>query len=404
LVVYLQCYPSVMTSTTTKSAKRATQIYFLLCGLAISAWAPMVPFVKDMLRLDDSNLGLLLLFLGIGAFCAMPFAGWLMKRFGSRLVMIVSAVILSAGLPVLTLLDTFVQMAAMLFVFGASLGALDVSMNTHGSMVQNVAGKPIMSSLHGLFSTGGLFGPLLIGALLKLGLSPLLGATALSVVLLILAVSQQSSLFTADEEDRFGNNEQNDTKTSIGQKNAWVHGTVLFLGMMCFIAFLSEGAMLDWSALLLHDSKGVDKALSGLGYAFFSVAMAAMRLAGDRIVSKFSSRYVVLFGSMIAFVGYTCILLAGWLPVTLLGFILIGIGAANIVPVFFSAAGSMKDVASASAVSTMGTIGYTGQLAGPAILGVLAQHFSLPVALFITGVLMLVAGVVYWVSQRGKVE
>jgi fucose permease len=384
----------------TQSAKRATQIYFLLCGLVISGWAPMVPFVKDRLALNDSNLGLLLLFLGIGAFCAMPFAGWLMKRFGSRLVMIVSAIILSAGLPALTLLDTFVEMSAMLFVFGASLGALDVSMNTHGSLVQNVSGKPIMSSLHGLFSTGGLFGPLLMGGLLKLGLSPAIAATILSVSLLALAVGWQSSLFNADEEHRLSNASDDDTQTSVKQKNAWLNGTVLFLGLMCFIAFLSEGAMLDWSALLLHDSKGVDKALSGLGYAFFSVAMAIMRLTGDRIVSKFSSRYVVLFGSIIAFAGYTCILLATWLPLTLLGFILIGVGCANIVPVFFSAAGSMKAVA--SAVSAMGTIGYTGQLAGPAMLGVLAQNFSLPVALFITGVLMLLAGGVYWLSQGRK--
>jgi MFS family permease len=386
-----------------RSAKKATQVYFLLCGLAISGWAPMVPFVKDRLVLNDSNLGLLLLFLGIGAFCAMPFAGWLMMRFGSRLVMIVAAVILSAGLPALALLNTFTQMAAMLFVFGASLGALDVSMNTHGSLVQNVSGKPIMSSLHGLFSTGGLFGPLLIGALLKFGLNPAIAAAVLSITLLALAFGQQSSLFKFDQEHRLSNNVDETTETIAKQMNAWLSGTVIFLGLMCFIAFLSEGAMLDWSALLLHDSRGVDKAMSGLGYAFFSVAMAVMRLAGDRIVSKFSSRYVVLFGSITAFAGYTCILLATWLPLTLLGFILIGVGAANIVPVFFSAAGSMKNVASSSAVSAMGTIGYTGQLAGPAMLGVLAQNFSLPLALFITGVLMLLAGAVYWLSQRGKV-
>jgi MFS family permease len=130
--------------------------------------------------------------------------------------------------------------------------------------------------------------------------------------------------------------------------------------------------------------------------------MAVMRLSGDKIVSKFSSKTVVVGGSIIAFVGYSFILLAAWVPLTLLGFVLIGVGASNIVPVFFSAAGSMKGVSSASAVSVMSTIGYAGQLAGPALLGLLAQQFTLPIALFITGALMLVSGLLFLASERKK--
>lgn len=374
-------------------------MFFLLCGLAVSAWAPMVPFAKDRLKLNDSGLGLLLLFLGVGAICTMPLTGWLIKRVGSRMVMLIASVLLALGLPLLSVLSTWAEMAAMLFVFGASIGALDVSMNAHGNIIQNLSGRPIMSSLHGLFSVGGLVGPLLIGGLMKLGLAPISGAIVLSVGLLVIAFGMQASLLNKEEEEKHTQHTVESDNTDTTRGSAWLNGTVIFLGLMCFIAFLSEGAMLDWGALLLHDSKGVDKELSGLGYAFFSVAMAVMRLSGDGIVSRFSSKSVVLTGSLIAFAGYGVILLSPWLSVTLLGFVLIGIGCANIVPVFFSAAGNIKNVPGSSAVSIMGTIGYAGQLAGPAVLGLLAQQFSLPLALFITGLAMLVVGFSFRVAK-----
>lgn len=382
-------------------------MFFLITGLAMSGWAPMVPFAKDRLELDDASLGLLLLFLGVGAISGMPLTGWLITRIGSKKVMIISGIVMSLSLPALLMLNTFAAMAAALFVFGASIGAVDISMNAHGAMIQNVTGKHIMSSLHGLFSVGGLFGPLVIGGLLKAGLNPVLSASLLSAALLVLIVSHSGALLGPVEEQKLNDqlHEKNTgEKGSAAGRFAWLNGAVLFLGAMCFIAFLSEGAMLDWSALLLHDNKNVDKALSGLGYAFFSVAMAAMRLSGDRIISRFSSKTVVLAGSLIAFSGYACILWIDWLPGTLAGFALIGIGAANIVPVFFSAAGSLKNVPSAVAVSAIGTIGYAGQLAGPAALGFLAKALTLPVALFISGALFLIAGFAYRFSSVGTVS
>lgn len=382
------------------SATRATKMFFLLCGLAISSWAPMVPFAKDRLALNDGSLGLLLLFLGAGAICTMPFAGWLINRVGSRIVMIGSAIIIALALPALLLLHAWFAMAAALFVFGAGVGAIDVAMNTHGAVIQNHTGKPIMSSLHGLFSVGGLIGPLLIGFLIKIGINPVTGATLISIGLLILTFTQQSALLPHSKEKSLSQAEQSSDTAKVG--SAWLNSAVLFLGLMCFIAFLSEGAMLDWGALLLHDYKGVDKALSGLGYAFFSIAMAVMRLSGDRIISKFSSTTVVVAGSVIAFAGYSCILFVAWVPVTLLGFVLIGVGASNIVPVFFSAAGNIKGVPSSNAVSVVSTVAYAGQLAGPALLGLLALRFSLPVALFITGVMLMIAGLAFLISKRRK--
>jgi MFS family permease len=194
------------------------------------------------------------------------------------------------------------------------------------------------------------------------------------------------------------------TEAEGNKKFSLLNGAVLFLGVMCFIAFLSEGAVLDWSAVFLRDNKGVDKAMAGVGYASFSIAMATMRLFGDRIVSKTEGKYVVTYGSIVAFAGFMLVVFAPWLFATLIGFVLIGVGAANIVPVFFTAAGRIKNVASSKAVSAIGTMGYAGQLAGPAILGFIAHHFSLPAALFVTGLLLLSIGIAYQVKSIRNVQ
>ncbi len=380
-----------------RSEKRATQVFFLLCGLAMSSWAPMVPFAKDRLKLNDGSLGFLLLFLAVGSISTMPFAGWVISRTGSRWVMIVSAVVMALALPALLLLNNFLGMATALFVFGAGIGAIDVAMNTHGTVIENYTGKPIMSSLHGLFSVGGLIGPLLIGLFIKTGLRPVAGACIVSAGMLVLAFYQHASLLKKGDE--LSLNKQAAANNTQGKKSAWLNGRVLFLGTMCFVVFLTEGAVLDWSALLLRDFKGVDKALSGLGYTFFSVAMAVMRLFGDKIVARFNSKTVVVAGSIIAFIGYICIFLLGWVPGVLLGFALIGIGAANIVPVFFSAAGNIKGVSASGAIAIMTTIGYTGMLAGPALIGLSSQRFSLPLTLFFTGITFLAAGVLFWLIK-----
>ena len=361
----------------------------------------MVPFAKDRLKLNDGSLGFLLLFLAVGSISTMPFAGWLISRTGSRVVMIVSAIVMAAALPALLLLNNFFGMAVALFVFGAGIGAIDVAMNTHGTVIENYTGKPIMSSLHGLFSVGGLIGPLLIGLFIKLGLSAVASASIVSVGMLILISNQHALLLKKDEELSL-NKAAAASNTQSNKKSAWLNGSVLFLGIMCFVVFLTEGAVLDWSALLLRDFKGVDKALSGMGYAFFSVAMAVMRLFGDKIVARFNSKTVVAAGSIIAFAGYICIFLVGWVPGVLLGFVLIGIGAANIVPVFFSAAGNIKGVSASAAIAIMTTIGYTGMLAGPALIGLSAQRLSLPLTLFFTGLTLLAAGVLFWLSNRNR--
>lgn len=378
----------------TIKARKATQYIFLVCGFTLSSWAPMVPFAKERLNLNDSNLGLLLLLFGAGAISMMPLSGHLSKRYGTRIVILISGLIAATFLPILLLMPTPWMMGAALFVFGGGIGVIDVAMNSHGIHVQNRYGRPIMSSLHGLFSVGGLCGSLGMGLLMRAGLNPLAAAISISILLIVIVLWKYQLLFSKQQE---GDMPENDTpnENKIKTTSGWLSSRVIFLGAACFAVFLSEGAMLDWSALFLKENRGIDAELAGVGYATFSIAMAAMRLLGDRIVERFNGKTVVVGGSLIAALGIFIAISTPWIPTTLLGFVLLGIGAANIVPVFFSEGGRLKGISASAAIPAISTMGYAGQLAGPALLGFIAYHFSLTAALAFTGILLLSVALSY---------
>ncbi|ASW73522.1 MFS transporter [Chryseobacterium piperi] len=377
-------------------AKTATQLIFLVCGLGIASWAPMVPLAKDRLALNEADLGLLLLLLGGGALLMMPLSGILINRLGTRKIIAVSVLLSAILLPWLLIISNIYLMGAVLFAFGCSIGTIDVAMNAHGVQVQNEYGKPIMSSLHGLFSVGGLFGSLGLGFLMKLGLNPIYASVSISILLIFLLVIQFRFLFDYETEReiilKFSHVDVENKNTSRFQ---WLDSKILVLGLMCFIVFLSEGAMLDWSAVFLRDTKGVEPEFSGIGYAAFSVAMAVMRLSGDSLISKLNSRIVVIGGSIIASLGVMILTFSTWIPLSLAGFTLLGVGAANIVPVFFSEGGRISGISSTVAIPAITTIGYAGSLAGPALLGFIAHHFSLTVAFEMIALLFVLVAVIY---------
>lgn len=378
----------------TTEAKKATQYIFLVCGFALSSWAPMVPIVKERLHLNDANLGLLLLLFGAGAISMMPLSGYLSKHYGTRIVILISGLVAAIFLPILLLMPNPFMMGAALFVFGSGIGVIDVAMNSHGIHVQNKYGRPIMSSLHGLFSVGGLCGSLGLGLLMKGGLDPLMAAVSISILLIFILLWKFQSLFSKQQEVNEPENSLH-KESNVKTKSGWFSSRIIFLGAACFAVFLSEGAMLDWSALFLKESRGVTAALAGVGYATFSIAMAAMRLLGDRIVERFSGKTVVVGGGLIAALGLFIAVATPWVPTTLFGFVLLGVGAANIVPVFFSEGGRLKGIPASVAIPAISTMGYAGQLAGPALLGFIAYHFSLTAALAFTGVLLLSVAIAY---------
>jgi len=370
--------------SSTQKARRASLLIFLVCGIGLSSWAPMVPFAKINLGLDDAALGLVLLSLGAGAILTMPFTGFLINKFGSRKVILVAAVVIALCLPLLLQTATAIQLSIALFIFGAAIGSIDVAMNSHAVLVQDRYGRHIMSSFHGMFSLGGLAGSIGLGFLIKLGLSPFIAAVSISVLLVLIAGSQYKNLFPKAEE-----------KSVDSFSFSLPRGPVLILGLMCFVFFLAEGALLDWSAVFLQFNRNFDPSFSGLGYAVFSIAMAVMRLTGDKIVNKIGSSKIVFYGGLLASAGYLIAVMVPWPGAALIGFALVGLGAANVVPVFFTAAGNIPNIPPSVSLPAVTTLGYMGQLAGPAMIGFIADYFSLPAALGFVGFLLLIVAFSY---------
>ncbi|QNK63610.1 MFS transporter [Pedobacter sp. PAMC26386] len=361
------------------AARRSNMLYFLVCGLGIATWAPMVPYAKERLAFNDANLGLLLLLMGAGALIMMPVTGILIQKHGSRKVMLTASFLVALILPLLLIMDTPLTMGITLFLFGGAIGTIDVAMNAQAINIERHYTKHIMSSFHGLFSLGGIFGPLFMGGMIKFGLQPLIASCLISVLLLLISISQYKSLLSYNQELR------NDEKV----KFSWPGRAVVLIGLMCFIVFLAEGSILDWGAVFLKDIKNFDPAIAGAGYAAFSIAMTVMRLTGDKFVDKLSPQKIMLFGPVISAAGFSLTIFSPWSWLTLVGFILIGLGAANIVPVLFSAAGKLKDVPASVSLPAVTTMGYAGSLAGPAGIGVIAYYSSLPIAFGCIAVLLL---------------
>ncbi|EIB98151.1 MFS transporter [Pantoea sp. Sc1] len=355
-----------------------TRTIFLINGLGMSAWAPLVPFARDRLQLSGASLGALLLCLGIGSLAAMPVTGTLVARFGCRRVMCFSTLLVLIMMPLLATADSHLLMAAALMLFGAGLGMLDVAMNYQAVQVEQAAGKPMMSGFHGFFSLGGILGAGTVSLLLSQSFSPLAATLVVMAVMLLLLLWRIPVLMN----ERLHQPDQ-----------PWLvipRGWVAFLGLLCFILFLAEGAVLDWGALLLLQNPAMSTAYAGLGYATFSVAMTLGRFSGDKIIQRFGRYPVMITGALTAAAGMT---LAVWLPwpeIALLAFLLVGFGLSNTVPMLFNAAGNQRDMPANLAISAMTTLGYAGILSGPALIGFISQWISLSGAFLVIALLLLV--------------
>ncbi len=347
----------------------------------MSAWAPLVPYAKERLALAEGPLGLLLLCLGAGSLLAMPLTGALAARFGCRAVVLWSSLVVCLALPGLALAPTPVTLGLVLFVFGASLGTMDVAMNVQAVIVEKASGGALMSGFHGMFSLGGFAGAASMALLLWLGSGPL-GACLAIVLLVALLLWRASPDLLHEPEAREGG----------APAFALPHGAVIFIGALCFIVFLAEGAMLDWSAVYLTAQLGLEEGRAGLGYAAFAVAMTFGRLTGDRVVGRFGGRPVLLVGGLCAAAGFFLAVAAPSPLLALAGFVLVGLGASNIVPILFTAAGNQKAMPASLAIAAITTIGYAGILAGPALIGFVAHLSSLKLAFAaLGGALLLVA-------------
>ncbi|CCD87498.1 putative transport protein (permease) [Bradyrhizobium sp. ORS 285] len=354
-------------SSDNRAAQLATRLAFFVAGFGIACWAPLVPFAKQRLAVDDATLGLLLLSLGVGSVASMLAAGVLSARYGSKPVVMVSGFALALLLPPLTVATTPLTLALALFAFGAALGSLDVSVNIQAIEVERLSDRPLMSGFHAQFSIGGFAGSGVMTALLAFEIAPLPGTLACAALALAAMMLAAPRLLAGKPAQS-------------GPLLVLPHGAVLLLAALAAIMFLVEGAMLDWSALLLSGSGRLPAAQAGLGYIMFSIAMTAGRLAGDAVVARIGDRATLLWGSGLAITGFVVLLAVPSVIAALVGFALIGLGASNLVPVLFRRSGAQTVMPVGLAVAAVTTAGYSGVLLGPAGIGFVAAATSLTAA------------------------
>jgi MFS family permease len=350
-------------------------VVFLMIGVGIAVWAPLVPDAKARLGLDDAQLGTMLLGLGIGGLVALPVAGPLVQARGPRAVMLVAGLAFCTLMPCLALAPAPWLLAVALALLGACTGAVDMAMNAQAVAVETATGRTLMSGFHGAYSFGGLAGSLAMTGLLGAGLAPAWCAGLLGAACALALVLRAGSMLPR-------------ARDAEPPRLVWPRGRLAGIGALCFVAFLLEGTILDWSGVFIRFVLRQDAAWAGLGFAALSLAMTAGRLTGDALVRRFAPVAVLATGSGLAAAGFALAALAPALPLSLPlslpaflgGCAIAGLGIANMVPILFSAAGRIPGVATGAAIAAAATPGYAGLLAGPVAVGWVAQATSLPAA------------------------
>ncbi|MCB8878736.1 MFS transporter [Acidisoma cellulosilytica] len=347
--------------------RRATRIMFFTLGFGTASWAPLVPYAKARLGLDNHSLGLMLLCLGFGSLLAMPVAGALANRFGCRAVLVCLSIVLACALPVLSVASSLPLMVTALFAFGAALGAYGVTVNIQAIAVERASGRPVMSGFHAHYSIGGILGAAGMVGLLGLG-TPVLAAALCAGCILVIALPIAGPNLLSDKGE------------TGGTLFAMPKGIVTLIGLLCFVTFLAEGAMLDWGAVFLSSTDGMTASTAGLGYTVFATAMSAGRLSGDAIVARLGRIKLVMGGGCCAGLGFIITTIAPTWPLALVGFAIIGAGCANVAPSLFSIVGRQTRMPESDAMSAVSTFGYGGILVGPALIGFVAAATSLHIA------------------------
>lgn len=356
-------------------ARRAARLQFGVLGTLAGAWGAHIPSVKQHFGLDEARLALVLLAAGIGAIGALLVAGRVVARLGARGTARAAGVLMAVAMGLLLQLPGLALVWPLALAFGLGMSLFDVAINTEGSELEHQGGRALMSNLHALFSTGGMFGAALVALLLRAGVPPALQLAGIAVAL-ALAVLWGSRGMLAVHPVAAG-------PAGLGEAAhfAWPRGLLLVLGLLVLAGMLAEGVMYDWCVLYLQQELGLPADRAAWGYAAFSGAMALARFGGDALRERFAERRLLAAGAGMAALAMAAVLLAATPALAFVGFVLVGAGLAPVAPVLFNAATRVPGVSRAAAIAAVTSIGYSGFLVGPPLVGSLAQAFSLTAAL-----------------------
>ncbi len=371
------------------AARFAVSAAFFANGFIVGHWAPKIAVMVDRLGISQATLGKMIIVLGIGAIIALVTGAVATTRYGSRTVLRWTSLLLAPSLLLTTLAPTVAATALMMLWFGMFLGAMDNAMNANGVVVETTLAKPVMSSYHGFWSLGGVVGGLTGGAIIaffgELG-------HAVIVSLIVLAIVLAAWPYYMDDSKSANPSDAGEMATlSPGRFADLPRSPAIYLiGILTLAAFAAEGTVIDWSALYLSDEQGAPIFVSGYAFAALSVTMAIMRFAGDGIRTSLGDRLTYFCGACVAAIGLVIAGVSTHFAVACLGFFISGLGMANMVPVLFSSAGRYPGVKPAIGIAVATVFGYSGLLFIPALVGEIAELYSLSAVFMGWGAIIIV--------------
>jgi MFS family permease len=361
---------TILYSNKGSQARIATNILFFLNGMSFASWASRIPDVKDFLKLGDAALGSVLFAMPIGSLSALPVAGVIISKFGSRKIAIFSMLFYFISMPLLGHATSTIQLAIALFLFGFGGDMLNISMNVQAVNVEKIQQRSFMSSFHAVFSIGFMIGAGLGGLIANENISVFNHLAFMGTADLLFGILIYRYLVKSDQQS-----DKAQPLFALPDKG------LILLGIIAFCGMLSEGAMADWSTLyykkVLNNSRGFATA----GFTAFSVMMVVGRIFGDKIVQKFGLRKTLLINCLIVFLGMFVALIFVNPVSVVIGFGITGLGLSTIVPLIYSEAGHSKTMSAGVALAAITTVGMGGFLLGPVLIGFLSEFSSLRIAL-----------------------
>ena len=368
-----------------RRARIAVTITFIINGFSAGSFVARIPDFKRILDISNATLGLSLLFVSAGVFLALKPAGKYSAKYGSQPIIFFSTIALALSYLLLGALFSLTWFWITLFIFGFVLAAQDVSMNAHAVVVEQRAGRRLMSVFHAMFSVGTLFGGILGGVFSQFEITPLTQGSSLALLYIVAALLVRPLFLPASADTHhFGD-----------EKRAKHPPIFAILGLFGLFAALSEGAAGDWGGVLARETFGASPFISTLPYIVFCTAMIIGRLSGDYLAHRFGASKVIAAGGVIAGTGLSAGLLIGGIPAIMVAWFLLGIGLSVVIPLMFSAAGTIAltrysgVIAPSEAVAKVSGVSYFGFVIGPPLIGFIADAFEL------RWTLMLLAGLSY---------
>ncbi len=365
-------------------ARVAISIIFLLNGLTLSAWVSRIPAIVEKLDMTTGSAGTVMMGMAVGALSSFPVAGKLIDSTGSARATLLFGTLFFSALPVLAVAPNPAVLMVALVLFGFGNGGLDLAMNAQGIEIEARAGRSIINSLHGFFSLGGLIGAMIGAFMAWRHIEPLGHFGMVAVLNLVLLVAVGRSMVPDVTSTR---SDEPAPFFSFPHRSLWV------LGAIALCTAVGEGAMNSWSALYLNKHLHTSEDVAALGYAAFSLAMLTGRFSGDRFVTAWGPAKLIRRSGSLAAIGLGIATLIDQPWSMLPGFVFVGLGLAVVYPLVFSAAGNHPTLPRGRAVAGTATVGYTGFLAGPPILGWIAEATSMRSIMVVVVVLCAVAAV-----------